>query len=130
MPLTPELASLVGASLLLLAFGLAHSLVNISTLGLAGTLGNRDTAVDQGALAGRLNRAQANLLAALASFAPLVLIATLLDRHTALTALSAEVFLAARVAHAVSYAAGITVVRSAAFYAGFGATLVLALQLL
>jgi uncharacterized MAPEG superfamily protein len=66
----------------------------------------------------------------LAVFAPLVLVAALIGVSTPATVGAAKLYLGARLAHYVVYAAGIPVVRTLAFVVGVGATLVFAAALL
>lgn len=63
-------------------------------------------------------------------FAPLVLVCAIIGISTRTTVLSAQIYVAARLAHYVIYAIGIPVVRTIAFLAGADATLVIAMALL
>jgi uncharacterized MAPEG superfamily protein len=63
-------------------------------------------------------------------FAPLVLVAALIGVSTAATVFAAKLYLLARLVHYVVYAAGIPAIRTLAFVAGVGSTLVFALALL
>jgi uncharacterized MAPEG superfamily protein len=65
-----------------------------------------------GKIAGRLQRAQANLFETLPLFAAAVLIAHVAGRHSADTVLGCQMFLAARVLYVPLYAAGVPVVRT------------------
>jgi len=71
-----------------------------------------------------------NAIENLAVFAPLVLVGAILEVSSKATVLSAQIYVAARVAHYVIYTAGIPVVRTFAFLVGACATLVLAIALL
>jgi MAPEG family. len=71
-------------------------------------------------------RAHLNAIENLAVFAPLVLVGAIIDVSTNATALSARIFVVARLAHYVIYAAGIPVLRTLAFLVGACATLVIA----
>ena len=66
----------------------------------------------------------------LAVFAPLVIVAAIVGVSTEATVLSARIYVAARLAHYVIYAAGIPVIRTPAFLAGSIATLVIAVEVL
>ncbi len=78
----------------------------------------------------RARRAHLNAIENLAVFAPLVLVAAIVEVSTSATVLSAQVYVAARLAHYVIYAAGIPVVRTLAFLAGACATLIIGIVLL
>lgn len=97
--------------------------------GLAWGISNRDAPVEQPAWAARTQRAHANLMENLPHYAIVVLIAALTHHTNAITAMAGWVFLGARVAHALVYIAGVTYVRTAAFYVGVAAELAIASQL-
>jgi uncharacterized MAPEG superfamily protein len=78
----------------------------------------------------RARRAHMNAIENLAVFAPLVLVAAIIEASTKATVLSAQIYVAARLAHHVIYTAGIPVVRTLAFLIGACATLVIAIALL
>lgn len=82
------------------------------------------------AWAWRLANAHRNALENLAVFAPLALAVQLQGLGNGTTALASQAFVVARVAHAVIYTAGVPVLRTLAFLAGFGAQMVLAGHLL
>ena len=58
----------------------------------------------------------------------LVLVGAIIDVSTKATVLSAQIYVVARLAHYVIYAAGIPVLRTLAFLAGACATLVIAVS--
>ncbi len=80
--------------------------------------------------ADRARRAHLNAIENLAVFAPLVLVAAILEVSTRATVLSAQIYVVARLTHYVIYTAGIPVVRTIAFLAGAIATVVIAAVLL
>jgi uncharacterized MAPEG superfamily protein len=80
--------------------------------------------------ADRARRAHLNAIENLAVFAPLVLVAAIVQVSTRATILSAQIYVVARIAHYVIYAAGVPVVRTIAFFVGACATLVIAATLL
>jgi len=80
--------------------------------------------------ADRARRAHINAIENLAVFAPLVLVAAIIEISTRVTVLSAQIYVAARLAHYVIYAVGIPVVRTIAFLAGACATIAVAMVLL
>jgi uncharacterized MAPEG superfamily protein len=125
-----ELRVLVGSALLALVLPLAQIATHARVVGGPMIRGNRDDFPVLTGLAARIPRAHANLIESLVPFATVVLAGRAMGlASTRITVAASVVFLAARVVHAGSYAAGIVVLRSAAFYAGLIATLVLAAQL-
>jgi uncharacterized MAPEG superfamily protein len=80
--------------------------------------------------ADRARRAHLNAIENLAVFAPLVLVASIIEISTRVTVLSAQIYVTARLAHYVIYVAGIPVVRTIAFLAGACATIAVATVLL
>ena len=103
----------------------------ILTRGVGRTLANPDPAAPPDPpWAERARRAHANAVENLAIFAPLVIMTALVGASSATTILAAKVYLGARLAHYVVYAAGIPVVRTLAFAAAFGATLQIAAVLI
>ena len=78
----------------------------------------------------RLANAHRNAIENLAVFAPLAITVHVLGVSDALTASASLLFLAARLAHAVIYAAGVPVLRTIAFVIGFACQAVLALRIL
>jgi uncharacterized MAPEG superfamily protein len=79
--------------------------------------------------ADRARRAHINAIENLAVFAPLVLVGAIIEVSTKATMLSAQIYVAARLAHYVIYTAGIPVARTLAFLAGACATLAIAIAL-
>jgi uncharacterized MAPEG superfamily protein len=78
----------------------------------------------------RLKRAHANAIENLAVFAPLVLATSVAGVHNQTTTIAAEVYVVARVLHAIAYTLGIPWVRTFAFSAGWGSQMALAWALL
>ena len=78
------------------------------------------------AWAQRARRAHANAVENIAVFAPLMLIAVLIDRTGDATALAAAVFFFARLGHFIAYALAIPAARVILFLVGWGATMVVA----
>lgn len=127
--LTPDLGWLVAVLILnlgLLALVLLlQPLVRDLTLGFAYTISNFDERREESKLGRRLAMVKDNQIEALMLFAPLVLIGWLSALSHPHLSLIASVFLAARLAYAVISAAGIPLLRSAAWTVGFAATLYL-----
>jgi uncharacterized MAPEG superfamily protein len=107
--------------LLVWSVALAFILVLIAVLGalmqvgLPKLAGNREGLGDCTGWAGRAQRAHRNLLENLILFAVLVLVAQATGRLNAMTALGAQLFFWARVAHAAIYLAGVPWLRTAAW---------------
>lgn len=127
--MTPELAAL---ALAILWQGVQFVLVSIPAnreLGPQITLAPRDDGplVDKVCQrTARLSRALDNHAAALTLFAPAVVLVVLTESTSALTALLAFTYLAARVVYVPAYAFGWRPWRSVVWMVGFGATMALA----
>ena len=93
-------------------------------------LGNRDTSFELPPWAARAKRAHANLVENLVPFAALVLVAHVSGRANEMTALGATIFFFSRLAYALVYTAGITVVRTLILFVGAGGLLLILIQLL
>jgi len=131
MKLTPELYILTLVTIATALMWLPYTGARILTRGLARSLANPDPAFPPDpAWAERARRAHANAVENLVVFAPLVLVAALVGAGTPATILAAKAHLGARLTHYVVYTAGIPVVRTLAFAAGFAATLVFAAAIL
>ncbi len=127
--MSTELAMLVWSGLLSLLLALATIAIHFVRFGGTTIRGNREHYPALEGAAGRIVRAHANMNEALLPFAIVVIAGQLLHFSNGYTVLAAEIFLAARLAHAGLYAAGIPEVRSVAFYVAFLATIVFAAQL-
>jgi len=82
------------------------------------------------AWAARAKMAHTNAVENLVIFAPLVILVQITNSGTALTASVTMAYFFARLVHFVTYSAGVPVVRTLAFLAGFACQVVLALTLL
>lgn len=131
MKLTAELYLLTLTASATLLMWIPYMAARIVTRGLPATLNNPSpTYPADPAWAERARRAHTNAIENLVVFAPLVLICALTGVSTPATVFAAKLYLVARLVHYAVYTAGIPVVRTAAFAAGFGATLVFATALL
>ena len=119
----PELWAVAGLTgvWLLLVFG--QQLYNDKAKGAAWALGNRDDQ-DMPPTSRRLARATVNHVENAVMFAPLALVLVAAGLNTAVTGIAALVFLGCRAAHALTYALGVTHVRSAFWIGGIVATVV------
>jgi uncharacterized MAPEG superfamily protein len=77
----------------------------------------------------RMMAAHLNAVENLAVFAPLVLIAHVLNIHSATTIAACQLYFWCRLAHAIVYTAGIPVLRTLAFAGGFVAQVMLVLAI-
>ncbi|QTO20360.1 MAPEG family protein [Burkholderia seminalis] len=128
---SPELHLLTLTAIATLLMWIPDMLARITTHGLMAALNNPDPSAPPGPLwAERARRAHANAIENLAVFAPLVLMCAMTGASSPATVFSARLYLGARLIHYVVYAAGIPVVRTIAFLAGFAATLTFAVVLL
>ena len=109
---------------------LPYTLDRCKVRGLMGAMDNpKPGDTPQSPWAMRLYFAHTNAVENLVIFAPLVLIVDALNISSAVTAVSCAVYFWARLAHAVIYAMGIVVLRTAAFTIAFLAQVVLALAI-
>lgn len=114
--MTTDLWMLVFAVLLQWALILAASLPKILANGMEWAVGNRETdGVEVSPVAGRVKRTSDNMAENLILFAALVLVAHVSGGADDLSARGAQVFLGARVVHAIIYIAGIPVGRTLAW---------------
>src|SRR5262245_31278764 len=92
--------------------------------------GNRDNLKPPSVMQARTKRLVDNHREGLILFAPLVLIAALIDVSNPWTVLGARLFFYARVAHAIIYLAGWPTVRVIAWLVGIAGILILFLAIL
>lgn len=131
MTFTAELYLLTLTALATALMWIPYTIAGISRLGLAPALANPlPRPVESLDWAQRAKRAHANAVENLVVFAPLVLVAALIGASSPATVLASKIYLAARLVHYGVYVAGIPVVRTLAFVAGAGATLVFAASIL
>ncbi|CAB3757113.1 MAPEG family protein [Paraburkholderia humisilvae] len=131
MKLTPELHALTLVATATVLMWLPYMVARIMTRGLSATLDNPAAShLPDPEWAQRAKLAHANAIENLAVFAPLVLVGAATGVSTLATIVAAKLYLWARLVHYAVYAAGIPVLRTVAFVAGFAATLVFAVTLL
>ena len=124
-----EVLSLVGVALLTVLISLVQIFVHIHAFGGSIVRGNRDRYPVADGFAARIGRAHSNAVESLLPFAIAIFAAHGLGVSNRWTVGASALFLAARTVHAITYAAGLTVVRSAAFYAGIISIFLIAAQL-
>ena len=128
--MTADLAILVATAVLSLLLPLTYLIGRMQTPGgMEWALGNRAQPLQLPPWAERAQRAHTNLIENLGPFAVLVLVAQVTGAANALTAIGATIFFCARVLHAAVYIAGIVYVRTAVFFVGVAAELLILLQL-
>ncbi|WP_299623161.1 MAPEG family protein [uncultured Tateyamaria sp.] len=121
--MTLELWAVAGltAIWLLLVFG--KQLYNDKAKGAAWALSNRDDQ-DMSPTSRRLARAAANHVENVVMFAPLATVLVVAGLNTSVTGIAALAFLACRAGHALTYALGVTHIRSGFWIGGVVATVV------
>lgn len=110
--MTPELLALTAVILVQLATLAAYAIVGNLELGPKVTLSPRDRIPPLSPLLGRLQRALANGVEALALFTPTILVVTLSGHASPLTAIAAWAYVATRVAYVPAYVFGLVPWRS------------------
>lgn len=129
MPLTPgpELLALTLIAAATALMWLPYMLSRIAVRGLWGALANPPASPPvESAWADRARRAHANAVENLVVFAPLAIVVVLTGTTSPTTALASQVYVAARLVHYLVYLLGVPVLRTLAFFAGWGSTLMLA----
>ena len=111
--MTTELMCLLAAVLLQFVLIMTAALPRLVANGVFWSLSNRDVpSKPVGEWANRAQRASDNFQENLVLFAILVLVADSIAANTDITVLGAQIFLGARLAHAVLYVAGVKVIRT------------------
>ena len=129
--MTTELYWLVLTATMTALFWLPYVLNRIMVRGLMGTLGNAGSdSAPHAAWAERAIAAHRNGVENLVVFAALVLTANIIGVSTTLTAGAAAVYFFARLAHFVIQTAGLPVLRTLAFFAGWVCQMIFALSIL
>jgi uncharacterized MAPEG superfamily protein len=121
-----ELRMLVLSTLPSLLLPVLQIGVEIRRSGGSAIRGNRDFHARGAGLGARLSRAHANAVESLAPFAAVALAAHATGVSNRWTAAASALYLAARATHSLTYALGVTIIRSSAFYAGWIATATMA----
>ena len=125
-----EILVLAAAGGLALVMTLIQGTRNVLVLGLTTAAGNQHEVAPWGGWNDRLNRALRNLIEAIAIYAPIAVAVHALAVGNATSALGAQVFLGARIVHAVVFTAGVPWVRTAAWFVGVIGILMVASSLL
>ena len=129
--MTTDLTMLVWTALLCLSIPMIYGVGRAQVAGgMEWGLGNREVPLaGVPEWAARAHRAHLNLVENLVPFAILVLVAQASGKANAMTALGAEIFFWARVAHVAVYTAGITRLRTAVFLLGTIGEILILIQL-
>jgi uncharacterized MAPEG superfamily protein len=117
-----ELSMLVYSVALLFALVAIQAVAGVLAQGLAAMAGSRDDLPAPKPFQARTKRVVDNHREGLALFAPLVLVAALVQISSPWTVLGAQLFFYARVVHAVLYVAGVPWVRPLAWAVGIVGT--------
>ena len=113
-----EIKMLAATAGLLLLMTLIQGTRNVLLLGLSTTAGNQHNIPAWTGWNDRLNRAIDNLKEAIIIFMPLNIAVQLLGLSNETTALGAQIFVAARIVHAIVYTLGVPWIRTVAWTAG------------
>ena len=127
-----ELSMLMWSGVLLLVLILGSATANSLAMGLPWGLSNRDEPASLDGWRGRLKRAYANHTENTLIFAAIVVPVSLSGISNDMTVLGAQIFLGARIVHAIVYVSGITALalRTLAYFAGVAGTVMILLQAL
>ena len=121
-----ELTMLLWSAVLCLLIVLVAGVGVTQQFGMSYVVSNRDEAKQRQGWLGRVQRAHRNMLENLLPFAAVVAVVMIAGRSTSISALGAEVFFGARLVHALSYIAGVKVVRTLAYNVGTVGTFMVA----
>jgi uncharacterized MAPEG superfamily protein len=129
--MTPELSNLTWTSALTGLLWVPYILNRLAVgKGVLHEVGYPDEPTKLSPWADRVKRAHLNAVENLVVFAGLTLTAHAVGVHTSSTVIATQVYLWARVAHAVSYGLAIPWVRTVSFSVGWGCQMVLAWAIL
>ncbi len=116
--MTTEALMLAATGGLVLLLTVIQGTRNVLVLGLPTAAGNQHDIALWTGWNDRLNRAIRNLIEAIAIFAPIVIAVQISGLNNETTAMGAQIFVIARIAHAVVYTLGVPWVRTAAWFVG------------
>lgn len=106
--MTVELSAIAYGGMLMLLLILISAASNTRAMGQPWAFSNRDETPTTDGFKGRAKRAYMNLMEQLVVFAAIAIPAHLAGIHSGLTVLAAQIFIAARIIHAIVYLAGWT----------------------
>ncbi len=116
--MTTEALMLAATGGLVLLLTVIQGTRNVLALGLTTAAGNQHDIAPWTGWNDRLNRAIRNLMEAIAIFVPVVVAVQIAGLNNETTAMGAQIFVIARIAHAVVYTLGVPWVRTAAWAVG------------
>ncbi len=116
--MTTEALMLAATGGLVLLLTVIQGTRNVLVLGLPTAAGNQHDIAPWTGWNDRLNRAIRNLIEAIAIFAPIVIAVQISGLNNETTAMGAQIFVSARIAHAVVYTLGVPWARTAAWFVG------------
>ena len=128
--MTTELLMLAATGGLLFLLTAIQGTRNVLALGLATAAGNQHDIAPWTGWNDRLNRAIRNLMEAIAIFVPVVVAVQIAGLNNETTAMGAQIFVIARIAHALVYTLGVPWVRTAAWFVGVVGIIMVASPLL
>lgn len=124
--MTTDITMLIASAVLTVLLALPYTMGHLFTRGLYVMAGNREDFPPATGWIGRAHRAHLNMVENVVPFGLLVLAAAASGKADAWTALGAQVFFYARIAHAVVYILGVPWLRTLAWFGGvIGMALVL-----
>jgi len=128
--MSPDLKYLLFSTILCFVQMLVAATGANQAVGLPTLAGNREGLPEITGWAGRAKRAHLNMIENLVLFAALVLIAVAAGKANAMTATGAMIFFWSRLAYAVIYVAGISWLRTAAWFVSVIGIAIIAIELL
>jgi uncharacterized MAPEG superfamily protein len=128
--MSPDLKYLLFSTLLCFVQVLIAATGANQAVGLPTLAGNRERLPEITGWAGRAKRAHLNMIENMVLFTALVLIATAAGKANAMTAMGAMIFFWSRLAYAVIYIAGISWLRTVAWFASVIGMALIAIELL
>jgi uncharacterized MAPEG superfamily protein len=128
--MTNELTNLAWVTALTAVLWMPYILNTIAVRGLINAVGYEDNPKPLAPWAARLKKAHANAVENLVVFAALVLIANAAGLSNGMTIMACQVYVWARLIHAVTYTFAIPWARTLAFATGFACQVVLLLEIL
>lgn len=128
--MNPELTSLVWVSTFTALLWIPYVLNRMMVVGIGGTVGYPVDPPPLAPWARRMKAAHSNAVENLVVFAALIVAAQFLGVSNAVTIAASGLYLWSRILHAITYALGISWVRTLAFVGGFAAQMMIAWQLL
>jgi len=128
--MSTELTMLAYSVALLIALVLFQAVTGVRAKGAIPMANNRDDVGPATGFHARMLRVVDNHREGITMFAPLVLIAAVMNLSTSWTVLGAQMFFYSRLVHAILYVLGVPMVRPLAWAVGFAGTIIVLLAIL